>query len=92
MPFSYVQYNKSQIYNKTSNYLLVNKKYKKNEIKSIKVSHSFFNKVLSYNEWTVRVIFNDEPNAYYYFTTKDKSITFVGVSGIPGGKDYKHTP
>lgn len=62
----------------------------KNAVASIEVRHSFLNIFLSYDEWIIRVIYKDEPNAIYFYTYKNRSIVATGVSGSSKYNDYKH--
>lgn len=56
----------------------------------LKVKHSFLNIILSYNEWGVNVIYNDEKEATYIFTLRDGKIVESGVTGKVKKEDLKH--
>ncbi|MGB4613728.1 MAG: hypothetical protein WBH68_05395 [Erysipelotrichaceae bacterium] len=71
-------------------YYLENKNYYKSDIKSIDVSHYFINKILSYNEWVIKVVYEDEPTSIYFFTLKNGEIVDDGVSGTTDKEDLKH--
>lgn len=71
-------------------YYLENKNYYKSDIKSIDVSHYFINKILSYNEWVIKVVYEDEPTSIYFFTLKNGEIVDDGVSGTTEKEDLKH--
>lgn len=60
------------------------------EIKSIKVYHSFLNPLLSYDRWTIRVRYLDEPGAIYLYTVKDGKIKSAGATGSVNREDLKH--
>lgn len=87
--FSYVFFGKINIHNKMEAYL-EHRGYKKSEIKSIEIKHSFMNVVLSYDEWDIWVRYNDEPNSIYFYIYKKGIISPTGISGVPDGKIYKH--
>ena len=87
--FSYVYIGKSNINHKLEAHLK-DKGYKDSEIRSIEVNHSFMAVVLSYNEWNIRVVFNDEPNTIYHYNYKKGSISQGGISGFTKDNVYKH--
>lgn len=60
------------------------------EIQSIDVSHSFFSKLLSYNEWNISIVYSDEPTSIYDYSVKDNAIVESGVSGTTEKDDLKH--
>ena len=64
--------------------------YSKTDIQSIKVKHSFTNILLSYNEWIIEVVFEDEPTSVYKYTLRDGSIVESGVSGTTEKDDLSH--
>jgi len=64
--------------------------YAESEIKSVEVKHSFLNAILSYNEWTVDVVFMDEPTSVYKYTVENGKIVQSGVSGTTNKEDLKH--
>ena len=62
------------------------------EIKEPIVKYSF--KQPFSNEWTVAVQYYDEPDVYYMYLHKDKTLTYTGIAGMPelkGESEYKHT-
>lgn len=69
---------------------LADQGYAAAEIQSVDVKHSFLNIALSYNEWSIRVQYVDEPGALYYYTVKDGQIKAAGVSGNVDKEDLKH--
>lgn len=87
--FTYIYTSKININHKMKTYLK-DKGYKDSEVKSTEVRHSFMNVVLSYNEWTISVIYNDEPNASYYYFYDKGSISQGGISGRTKNDVYKH--
>lgn len=87
--FLYVGIGRSSIENKMWDYLKDND-YEETEIASIEVKHSFVNILLSYNEWTIDVVFEDEPTTIYKYTLKDGIIVESGVSGTTDKEDLKH--
>ena len=49
------------------------------------------NVLLSYDEWTVDVVFEDEQTSIYIYTIKDGAIIQSGVFGTTNKEDLKHT-
>ena len=62
---------------------LENRGYTTQDVKEIKIKHSYLNKILSYNEWRISVEFEKEPNILFWFTYRDNKIIFQGVSSEP---------
>ena len=62
---------------------LENRGYTAQDVSEIKISHSYLNKFLSYNEWRISVEFKKEPNIFFWFTYRDDKIIFQGVSSEP---------
>ena len=87
---SYVYIGKANINHKLEIHLK-DKGYEDSEVKSIKVVHSFLNVVLSFNEWVIRVVYNDEPNAVYFYNYKKGSVFQVGISGFTEDNVFKHS-
>ena len=87
--FLYVGIGKNTIENKMRDYLKQNN-YSETDIQSIEVKHSFVNILLSYNEWTIDVIYEDEPTSVYSYTLKDGTIVESGVSGTTDKENLKH--
>lgn len=85
----YVGIGRNNIRNKTWNYLK-QKNYSEADIQSIEVKHSFANIILSYNEWSVRVVYEDEPTSVYIYTLRDGDIDESGVSGTTDKEDLRH--
>lgn len=80
----------SKIINDTNDYI-VSLGYSIDDIEDIKVEHSYFNKLLGYNEWRIQVHFNGIPNndekdvneISFWFSYLNNSIRFEGVSSDP---------
>ena len=87
--FLYVGIGKNTIENKMRDYLKQNN-YSETDIQSIEVKHSFVNILLSYNEWTIDLIYEDEPTSVYSYTLKDGTIVESGVSGTTDKENLKH--
>ena len=87
--FLYVGIGKNTIENKMRDYLKQNS-YSETDIQSIEVKHSFVNILLSYNEWTIDVVYEDEPTSVYRYTLKDGTIVESGVSGTTDKENLKH--
>lgn len=87
--FLYVGIGKNTIENKMRDYLKQNN-YSETDIQSIEVKHSFVNILLSYNEWTIDVVYEDEPTSVYSYTLKDGTIVESGVSGTTDKENLKH--
>lgn len=54
--------------------------YTTQDVSEIKITHSYLNRILSYNEWIISVEFEKEPDIYFEFTYRDDKIIFEGVS------------
>ena len=87
--FLYVGIGKNTIENKMRDYLKQNN-YSETDIQSIEVKHSFVNILLSYNEWTIDVVYEDEPTSVYSYTLKDGTIVESGVSVTTDKENLKH--
>ena len=85
----YVEIGSNRIENKAWEYLKENN-YSEADIKSLDVKHSFVNILLSYNEWIIDVVFEDEPESIYKYTLRNGEIVQSGVSGTTDVKDLKH--
>jgi len=57
--------------------------YTAQDVREVKIMHSYLNRILSYNEWRISVEFEKEPNILFWFTYKDNKIIFQGVSSEP---------
>ena len=57
--------------------------YTAQDVREIKINHSYLNRILSYNEWRISVEFEKEPNILFWFTYRDNKIIFQGVSSEP---------
>lgn len=57
--------------------------YTAQDVKEIKIKHSYLNRILSYNEWRISVEFEKEPDVLFWFTYRDDKIVFQGVSSEP---------
>lgn len=85
----YVGIGRNNIENKMWDYLK-QENYSEADIKSIEVKHSFANIILSYNEWIIEVVYEDEPTSVYKYTLRDGNIVESGVSGSTDKEDLKH--
>ena len=54
--------------------------YTAQDVREITIQHSYFNRILSYNEWRISVEFEKEPDILFWFTYRDNKIIFQGVS------------
>ncbi len=72
------------------NNYLDEKGYSQDEIQSIDVKHSFLNVILSYQEWSIAVVYSDEPTSIYYYHMNGDKISEGGVSGITNKEELKH--
>ena len=57
--------------------------YTTQDVREIKIKHSYLNRILSYNEWIIFVEFNKKPDILFQFTYRDDKIIFEGVSSKP---------
>ena len=87
--FLYVGIGRSNLESKMWDYLK-QENYTEADIQNIEVKHSFANILLSYNEWTIEVVYEDEPTSVYKYTLRDGSIVESGVSGTTDKEDLKH--
>ncbi len=87
--FLYVGLGSLHIENRTREQLK-QENYTEADIRSINVRHSFANLLLSYNEWSIDVVFADEPTSVYHYTLRDGSIVQSGVSGTTEKEDLRH--
>lgn len=85
----YVIIGSNNIEKKTWSYL-ESKGYETEEIQSLKVTHSFLNPILSYDEWKIKVVYVDEPTSVYSYRLVDDEIVEGGVSGTTDKEDLKH--
>lgn len=88
--FSYVSLGRNHVEDKMWEYL-GKENYSQADIQSLEVSHSFMSILLSYDEWVVRVVYQDEPASVYFYTLKNGEIVGSGVSGSTDKEDLKHT-
>ena len=65
--FLYVGIGRNNLENKMWDYL-EQENYSETDIQSLEVKHSFMNILLSYNEWTIEVVYEDEPTSVYKYT------------------------
>lgn len=64
--------------------------YRETDIQSVKVKHSFANKILSYGEWKIAVVYADEPESTYTYTLRNGKIREGGVSTTLEKEELKH--
>lgn len=57
--------------------------YTTQDVSEIKITHSYLNRILSYNEWIISVEFKKEPDILFEFTYRDDKIILEGVSSEP---------
>ena len=57
--------------------------YAAQDVREITIKHSYFNRILGYNEWRISVEFEKEPDIFFWFTYRDNKIVFQGVSSEP---------
>ena len=62
---------------------LANRGYTAQDVKEIKIMHSYLNRILGYNQWRISVEFVKEPEILFWFTYRDDKIVFQGVSSEP---------
>ncbi|KMT22562.1 DUF3139 domain-containing protein [Clostridium cylindrosporum] len=87
----YVQINTKKIYNMTEKHLIENRGYKKSDISKIEVKYYFINRILSYEEWIISVVFKDEPKVKYSYSYRDNKISQGGASGRLDDGIYDHS-
>ena len=57
--------------------------YAAQDVRDIKIHHSYLNRILSYNEWRISVEFVEVPDILFWFTYRNNQIVFQGVSSEP---------
>ena len=57
--------------------------YAAQDVREITIKHSYFNRILGYNEWRISVELEKEPDIFFWFTYRDNKIVFQGVSSEP---------
>ncbi len=57
--------------------------YTARDVSEIKITHSYLNRILGYNEWKISVEFIKEPDVFFWFTYRDGGVIFQGVSSEP---------
>ena len=57
--------------------------YMAQDVREMKIKHSYLNRMLSYNEWRISVEFEKEPDIFFWFTYRENKIIFQGVSSEP---------
>ena len=57
--------------------------YTAQDVGEIAITHSYFNRILGYNEWRISVEFKEVPGILFWFTYRDNLIVFQGVSSEP---------
>ena len=57
--------------------------YAAQDVREITMKHSYFNRILGYNEWRISVELEKEPDIFFWFTYRDNKIVFQGVSSEP---------
>ncbi|MDO4756571.1 MAG: hypothetical protein Q4A54_09515 [Parabacteroides sp.] len=62
---------------------LENRGYSAQDVREITIKHSYFNRILGYNEWRISVEFEKEPGILFWFTYREEKIVFQGVSSEP---------
>lgn len=87
-PFAYVGFGKRTLRLKTYEYLTAVQGYKEQEFEIKNPRHSFINRILSYPEWGIDVIFKDEPDETYVYTYDPKDGSIMQFGGV-GGKHYE---
>ncbi|MGM0865404.1 MAG: hypothetical protein ACQEWF_12080 [Bacillota bacterium] len=91
--FSYILYadvGGKKRYDEIFRYLTIEKGYKESEISKIEVEHSVQAFLLSYEPWSISVVFNDETNAIYYYQYDNEVISQGGILGYTENEIYKH--
>ncbi|MGD6960079.1 hypothetical protein ACQCWA_23365 [Rossellomorea aquimaris] len=70
--------------------MTVEKGYKESDITKIEAKHSIHAFLLSYEPWSIPVVFKDEPNAIYYYHFNNVVISQGGISGYSEREIFKH--
>lgn len=88
----YIHIGKQKSYDATLEYLTVYQEYDKSDIKSITVEHTPSALFQQHkDEWTIKVVFKDEPKARYFYKLSRGEIIQIGWSGRTENDLYKHS-
>ena len=88
----YIHFEKQQKYAETLDYLMVEKEYYDSDMKSIKILHSIPGILKKHqDEWTIQVVFNDEPEAKYFYHVNDGKVIQTSWSGSTENDIYMHS-
>ncbi|MGG0655421.1 hypothetical protein [Rummeliibacillus pycnus] len=88
----YFHYKKIEKYEDTLDYLMNDREYYESDMESITVKHTLSGIWLPYkNEWTVQVVFNDEPKAKYFYNVIDGRVIQISWSGSTENNIYMHS-
>ncbi|MFE7064982.1 hypothetical protein ACFVAD_22895 [Sutcliffiella sp. NPDC057660] len=74
----------------TLSYLKEDRGYKQNEIKSVEVEYSIMSVLFSYHPWAIKVVYEDEPSAIYYYHYEDGVMSQSRLSGSNPDELYHH--
>ncbi|PFA69146.1 hypothetical protein CN378_04515 [Bacillus sp. AFS015802] len=88
--YVYVDTGKKERYDALFSYLTMEKGYKKADIVKMEASHSIGAHFLSYDPWSISVIFQDEPKAIYYYHYQNGVVSQGGISGYTKNERYNH--
>ena len=90
--FLYIDFGKQQKYEDTLDYLMNNQEYYESDMKSIIVKYSVSGIWQSHiNEWTIQVVFNDEPKARYYYHVNGGKIIQSSYAGTTENDFFMHS-
>ncbi|HWI50488.1 MAG TPA: hypothetical protein VNU45_19940 [Rummeliibacillus sp.] len=88
----YFHFEKKERYEDTLDYLMNDREYYESDMQSITVKHSLSGIWLPHkNEWTIQVVFNDEPKARYYYNVIDGKVIQASWSGSTENDIYMHS-
>jgi hypothetical protein len=77
-------------YTAISEHLMLEQGYHQNDTINIDVNYCFSCLVLSYEPWVISVIYEDEPEAIYYYRYSNGEVTQEGLSGSTPDELYHH--
>lgn len=88
----YFHHEKKEKYEDTLDYLMNNREYYESEMQSITVTHTLSGIWLPHkNEWTVQVVFNDEPKAKYFYNVTHGKVIQTSWTGSTENNIYMHS-
>ena len=87
---AYVYAGEQTRYSAISSHLLSERGYNQEDIRSINIEYCLSCVFLSYEPWIITVVYEDEPEAIYYYHVSNGNVTQGGLSGSTPDEQYHH--